>query len=492
MTSNGLDLAFNGSDSGKTFDLSSVRNRKLFERITYNFPPDLYFFCWRGHLDVKKQDTDINIDLYFEEYKRKYVVFQALFNLSRIKLGNRTIDLFDPPTPGKKARTHKILYQEFPLTPQGKAIWRMAEEDGLWEKLLQTPKSFLLTTGAFTEFFYRHYFFDKEAQITEYQTQLKTFKRRLGFTLPNEGEIIFDDSEPYHFVFFTYVDLNKNFGRLLKGEVVFLRASIYCGECHQLKHLYFPDDALKVHNQRKDEHHYMCYHEDKPSFMFFIKPDFTRLRHVNRRSGKTVDLSNSRGDIASYQPDRVHVVKQNSKLKYIPPKIHREVEIVSIGRVRRAEVLRFAYKRKNWFSQEQLINHLISKRSLTQDFHSLSKSDKSYNFQGYYKTVSKVVDRLFRKGWVRFSLVPQKGVQKRCNRKSVRITERGKQFWDYLVREYGTKGLLTAQFDLGSAYRRLAVSQTLSGLGLGICTILFFIASFFVLLLVLNGLSSFL
>jgi hypothetical protein len=92
MTSDGLGLGLNGSDSSATFDLSSVRNRKLFESITYNFPPDLYFFCWRGYLDVKEQG--INIDLYFEEFKRKHVVFQALFNLSRIQLGNRTIDLF--------------------------------------------------------------------------------------------------------------------------------------------------------------------------------------------------------------------------------------------------------------------------------------------------------------------------------------------------------------------------------------------------------------
>jgi len=347
MTSNGRNFAFNGSDSSTTFDLSSVRNRKLFERITYNFPPDLYFFCWRGYLDVKKQDIDINITLYFEEYKRKHVVFQALFNLSRIELGNRTIDLFYPPTSGKKARTHEILYQEFPMTRQGKAIWSMAEEDGLWKKLLQTPKDFLLTTGAFTEYFNRHYFFDKEAQITEYQTQLGTFKQCVGFTLPSEGEIIFDDSEPYHFVSFNYVDHNRNFGRLLKGEVSFLRASLYCGECHQLKRLYFSENELKVHKQRGDEHHYLCYHKDKSSFMFFIKPDFTRLRHVKKHSGKTVDLSNSGGDTVPYQPKRVHVAKQESRFKYIPPKIYREVEVISIGRIYEVEVLKFAYKKNS-------------------------------------------------------------------------------------------------------------------------------------------------
>lgn len=488
MTSNGLDLTLHGSDSNATFDLSSARNRKLFEGITYNFPPDLYFFCWKGYLDVKKQDKG----LYFEEFKRKHVVFQTLFNLSRIKLGNRTVDLFYPPTPGKKARTHEILYQEFPLTPQGKAIWSMAEEDGLWKKLLQTPKGFLLTTSAFTEYFNRHYFFDKEAQITEYQTQLEVFKRRAGLTLPSEGEIIFDGSEPYHFVSFNYVDLNKNFGRLLKGEVEFLRASIYCGECHQLKRLCFSVDALKVHNQREDEHHYLCYHEDKPSFMFFIKHDFTRLRHVEKRSGKTVDLSNSCGNIASYRPGRVHVPKQISKFKYIPPQIHREVEIISLGNVYRAEVLRFAYRRSDWFSQEQLINHLISKRDLTQELHSLTKSDKSYNFQKYNEAVSRVVNWLHKKGWLDFSFEPQNGAQKRFNRKGLQISASGRRFWDYLVREYGTKGFLGAQFDLNSAHKRLIVPQTLSGLGLGICTVLVFFAVFIALLLVLNALSSFL
>ena len=109
MTSNGLDLGFNGSDLSATFFLNSVRNRKLFERISYNFPPDLYFFCWKGYLDVKKQD----VGFYFEEYKRKHVVFQALFNLSRIKLGNRTVDLFDSPTPGKKLERTKFCIKSF-------------------------------------------------------------------------------------------------------------------------------------------------------------------------------------------------------------------------------------------------------------------------------------------------------------------------------------------------------------------------------------------
>ncbi len=492
MTSNGLNLAFNGSDSSKTFDLSSVRNRKLFERITYNFPPDLYFFCWRGYLGDKEQDTDINIYLYFEEFKRKHVVFQALFNLSRIKLGNRSIDLFDPPTPGKKGRTHKILYQEFPLTPQGKAIWRMAEEDGMWEKLLLTPKAFLLNTGAFTEYFNRHYFFDKEAQIIEYQTQLKTFKRRAGFTLPNEGEIVFDDSEPYHFVSFNYVDSNKNFGRLLKGEVSFLRASLYCGECHQLKLLFFSLDDLKVHYHRGDEHHYLCYHESRPSFMFFIRPDFTRLRHVNKRSGKTVDLSNSLENPTNYKPKRFHVPKQTSKIKYVPPKIHREVEIVSLGNVYRAEVLRFAYKKDILFSREQLINHLISKRELTQDLRSLSKSDRNYNFQKYDEAVSEVINWLRKKGWLDIYLEAQNGAKKGCNRKSVQISPSGKQFWSYLLEEYGSRGLLSAQLDLSSAHRMLVAPQTILGLGVGICGVVVFFAAFIALLLLLDFISSFL
>jgi hypothetical protein len=386
------------------------------------------------------------------------------------------------------------LWQKFPLTSQGKAIWDMAEEDGLWKKLLQTPKDFLLSTGAFTEYFNRHYFFDKEIQITEYQTQLKAFKQRVGFTLPNEGNIIFDDSEADHFVSFNYIDLNKNFGRLLKGEVNFLRASVYCGECHQLKRLYFSENELKVHNQRGDEHHYLCYHEDKPSFMFFIKPDFTRLRHVKKRSGKTVDLSNSCGDTVPCHPKRVHVAKQKSRFKYIPPKIYREVEVISLDRIYEVEVLKFAYKKNDWFSQEQLINHLVSKRGLTQNFHSLSKSDKSYNFQMYEKMVSRVVDWLYKCGCVDLSSVPQNGAQKRYNSKGrkVQIAERGKQFWDYLVREYGAEGQLTSLIELDSAYRKFIAPQTFWEFFPCICITFSFIVGFIVFLLVMNALSSFL
>ncbi|MBA7485799.1 hypothetical protein ES707_21350 [subsurface metagenome] len=350
----------------------------------------------------------------------------------------------------------------------------------------------MLSTCVFTEYFNHHYFFTEKAQIAEYQTQLEAFKRRVGFPLPNEGEIVFDDSESYHFMSFNYVDLNKDLGRLLKGKVSFLRVSVYCGECHQLKRLYFSVDNLKVHNQRGDEHHYLCYHEKGHSFMFFVKPDFTRLRHIKKRSGKTVDLSNSREDLVPYQPNRVHVVKQKSKFKYKPPKIYRGVEIVSLGRVYEAGVLRFAYKKKSWFSQEQLINHLISKRELTQDFHSLSDSDKNYNFRNYNDAVSWVVDRLSRKGWVCFSLVPQMGAQKRCSLKSVQITEEGKKFWGYLVREYGAKGLLSSQFDLVSAYKKFMGPQTLSGSGSGICIVVVLFAGFVAFLLVMDFLSSFL
>lgn len=492
MTSNGLDLDSNGSNSSETFDLSSVRNRKLFESITYNFPPDLYFFCWRGYLGAEKRESKADIGLYFGEFKRKHVVFQAMFNLSRIRLGNRTIDLFDPPESGKKARTHEILYQEFPLTTQGKAIWNMAEEDGLWKKLLRTPKAFLLSTSAFSEYFNRHYFFDKEAQITEYQTQLEAFKHRVGFTLPREGEIVFDDSNSSHFVSFNYIDLNKNFGRFLQGEVSFLRASIYCGECYQVKRLYFSEDKLKIHNKRGDEHHYLCYHEDEPSFMFFIRSDFTKLRHIEKRTGKTVDLSNSRGVLTPYQPNRVHVPRQTSRFKYVPPQIHREVEIVSLGNIYRAEVLRFAYRKGSWFSQEQLINHLISKRDLTQKLHSLAKSDINYNFQKYNEEVSKVVNWLHKKGWVWFSFDPQKGAQKRCNRKSVQISASGRHFWGFLVEEYGSKGLLAAQFDLSSAHRKFVTPQVLLDLGISIYGVVVLFAVCLALLLVFDFLSSFL
>jgi len=122
----------------------------------------------------------------------------------------------------------------------------------------------------------------------------------------------------------------------------------------------------------------------------------------------------------------------------------------------------------------------------------LTKNDKSYNFQKYNEEVSRVVNWLHKKDWVWFSFDPQKGAQKRCNRRSVQISTSGRRFWDYLLKKYGTKGLLAAQFDLDSAYKKLAVPQTLSGLGLGICTAVVFFAGFIAFLFVMNALSSFL
>ena len=168
--------------------------------------------------------------------------------------------------------------------------------------------------------------------------------------------------------------------------------------------------------------------------------------------------------------------------------MHREVEIISLGNIYGAEVLRFAYKKSGWFSQEQLINHLISNRELTQEFNALKNSYKNYNFKNYDEKVSKVVNWLYKKGWLDFSFEPQKGAQKRFNRKSVQISASGRQFWDYLDEVYGTRGLLTAQLNLSWAYRK----QTLSFLGIDICIAIVLFAAFLVLLLVLNDLSSYL
>ena len=291
---------------------------------------------------------------------------------------------------------------------------------------------------------------------------------------------------------FNYVDSNKNFGRLLKGKVSFLRANLYCGVCHQLKLLFFSLDDLKVHYHRGDEHHYLCYHENKPSFMFFIKPDFTKLRHVNKRSGKTVDFSNSLENSTDYKPKHFHVPKQKSRFNYKPPKIRREVEFVYLGEVSGAQVLKFAYDKNNWFSQKQFINHLISKRGLTREFHSLSDSNRSINFQRYGETVWKVAKRLYRKGWVDVSLKTRKEARKRLVRKSVQITVKGRRFWDYLIEEYGSETLLASSFDLYSANRQLIVPQTLFGLGFGVCIVICLFGAFIAILLVLDALSSFL
>jgi hypothetical protein len=114
----------------------------------------------------------------------------------------------------------------------------------------------------------------------------------------------------------------------------------------------------------------------------------------------------------------------------------------------------------------------------------------------YDGMVSRVVDWLYRCGCVDFSLVPQKGAQKCYNHKSrsrsVRIAECGKQFWNYLVREYGAKGQLTSQIELYSAYKKYIAPQTFRGFFLGICIAFSFIAGFIVFLLVMDFLSSFL
>ena len=197
--------------------------------------------------------------------------------------------------------------------------------------------------------------------------------------------------------------------------------------------------------------------------MFFIKLDFTRLRYIRKRSGKVVDLASPLENLTTYQS-----------------KIHRESAIVSIGRVFGAEVLRFAYKKNNWFSQKQLIDHLLSNRKLTQDFHSLGRRHKSYNFKMYNETVSKVVNGLYKKRLVNFSFEIQKEAQRHCNQKSVQISEFGRRFWDFLLRKYGTKKLLAAQFDLDSAYRRFVVPQILAILGICICFV-FILLPFFLI-----------
>ncbi len=294
----------------RIYKLDNLRNKEILKLITFNFAPDLYFFCWKGFLDFKKKD----IGLLFKEYKRKHVIFQTCFNLSRIQLGNRTIDLLKPPDKGRRHRQHEIEYPIFTFTTKGRKVWYEALEDGFWDKLIEIPKEYLLNIRKFIEYFHTHYFFDREPTFSLYHEMIKKFEEKMPFELPKEGDFIYDG---LNFMIFNYIDENKNHGRYLEGEIKFLQVLIFCASYNNILRLYFTKENLISGFNNNNEHHTLCHHEDQVSKMFFINSTFTQLRSENKKQGKVVNLEDTNAAYkGTYYPNFVSYKRPSKRIYY--------------------------------------------------------------------------------------------------------------------------------------------------------------------------------
>jgi len=195
----------NQNGSTQIYDLSSIRNSELFKKISDTYSPDLYYFCWLGYKLIEKK----NIGIIFEEYKRKYVEYQACRNLSNIRIKNKVFTLVK--ITDTKFHTHSTEYKKtINLTSEGRKVWKFALEDGLWDVLLETPKQFLLRTSEFINYFTNHIFFNQieyqknktkldHIKIVRDISKSKSVKSQKVHRQPNIQEISEKNLEKYEF-----------------------------------------------------------------------------------------------------------------------------------------------------------------------------------------------------------------------------------------------------------------------------------------------------
>jgi len=251
---------------GSPLTFYTIRNCKIFQAIMDEFPSYLYYFCWKGYFNIKKQDIGLSI----KELSTIKLLYQVAKNLSRLKVGSISISLMKYPKKDPSTHTHPVDHSEFKLTGFGIKIWKEAFEDGLWDHFLDIPDFYRMNSAQFEGyalqkfiFFPKHFPQEQENKRLELNINGKMLKLPLNGSMIVSGERDSQDS-----LFFKHVQV---------GEKLLLSIHITCGECKGSTKFTLNEQQMCLHFKKNESYIRICPHGDRSARRFTITPDFTEF-----------------------------------------------------------------------------------------------------------------------------------------------------------------------------------------------------------------------